>query len=169
MKFLGAFLIVACCGWFGFSLAAAHRQEERSLRQLISALDFMQCELQYRLTSLPDLCSQAADFTPAGCIRGFFQLLSQELEQQLSADPQPCVAAALDRAGKVPPLSRACLEELGKGMGRFDLEGQLLGLEATRTQCRERLAELCAGKDEQRRSYQTLGLCAGAALVILFI
>jgi hypothetical protein len=54
-------------------------------------------------------------------------------------------------------------------MGRFDLEGQLNGLEAVRTRCRDWLDELISGREVRLRNYQTLGLCAGAALVILFI
>ena len=54
-KWIGAVLIVAGCGGFGFTLSSEHRRQEKSLRKLIAVLDFMACELQYRLTPLPDL------------------------------------------------------------------------------------------------------------------
>ncbi len=169
MKLVGAILIAVCCGWFGFSMAAAHRTEERLLRQLISALDYMQCELQYKLTALPQLCKQVSGFCKKGPICQFFLNLSGELEQQIAAEAQPCVEAALARTKNLPLSCQKSIQELGKSLGQFDLDGQVLGLEAMRNQCRETLAQLCLGKDEQRRSYQTLGLCAGAALVILLI
>ena len=49
------------------------------------------------------------------------------------------------------------------------MAGQLLGLEEQRRRCNAELEKLNAGKEDRLRSYQTLGLCAGAALVILFI
>ena len=58
---------------------------------------------------------------------------------------------------------------LGKSIGRFDMDGQIKGLEAVRQDCRRRLDELSKDRDTRLRSYQTLGLCAGAALAILFI
>ena len=60
IKLIGAALIIAGCDGVGFSMAAAHRREESALRQLIGALDYMGCELQYHLTPLPELCRSAA-------------------------------------------------------------------------------------------------------------
>jgi hypothetical protein len=54
-------------------------------------------------------------------------------------------------------------------MGKFDIDGQINGLEAVRSLCRRMLDELTSGREVRLRNYQTLGLCAGAALVILFI
>ena len=61
------------------------------------------------------------------------------------------------------------LSELGESLGRFDLPGQLKGLEAVRRKCLMELEALGRNRTERLRCYQTLGLCAGAALVILFI
>ena len=58
-KWIGAILVVAGCGGFGFSLASAHRREIQLLRHLNICVQYMQCELKYRLTPLQDLCRQA--------------------------------------------------------------------------------------------------------------
>ena len=79
MKLIGAGLIIAACGAVGFSMAASHRREEAALRQLIRALDYMGCELQYRLTPLPDLCRQVAEETQ-GVIGQVIKNLTQELD-----------------------------------------------------------------------------------------
>ena len=60
LKLLGAILIVAGCGGYGFSLCTRYRKRERALSDLVRALDRMECELQYRLTPLPELCRGAA-------------------------------------------------------------------------------------------------------------
>ena len=59
-KILGAALIVLSSCYIGFSSAAGINIELRDLRRLISALDYMSCELQYNLTPLPTLCKETA-------------------------------------------------------------------------------------------------------------
>ena len=54
-------------------------------------------------------------------------------------------------------------------MGRFDLPGQLRGLEHAIRSTEEALRTIRDGAEGRRRSWQTLGLCAGAALAILFV
>ncbi len=169
MKLAGAALIIICCGWFGYSLSAAHKKEEKYLRQLISAMDYIQCEIQCRLTPLPELCAQVASSCGKGAVQTYFLELSNELRQQISIDAKICVDAALDKVSGLTSQIKECIQELGKCLGAFDLDGQLAALEAARAYCREHLEQHCAGKEEQRRSYQTLGICAGAALVIVLI
>lgn len=168
VKLIGIILIIGGCGAFGFSLASAHRKEARCLRQLIAVLDYMACELQYRLTPLPSLCRQAAAES-GGVIRQVLSGFTEELEDQISPDVSKCMQASLRKARDVPPMTRECLSALGQSLGRFDLEGQLRGLEAVRQISRSKLEGLEANKDVRLRSYQTLSLCAGAALAILLI
>lgn len=167
-KLIGAVLIIAVCGGFGCSMVTSHKREERALQQLISALDYMQCELQYRLTPLPDLCRQAAHQT-SGCVQTLLTTLAAELENQISPDVSHCMSAALTAAAPLPKRCTEAVVNLGKTLGRFDVEGQVRGMEAVRQFCRRNLEELANGRDSRLRSYQTLGICAGAALVILFI
>lgn len=168
LKLIGAVLVVAGCGGIGFRIAANHRNEEKSLRQLIGILDYMECELQYRLTPLPELCRQASkEFS--GLLGRVFWELSVEMEAQISPDLEMCMSVAVEKAVKLSPMVREELLLLGKSVGRFDMEGQLKGLEAVRQDCRRRLESLSYNRDTRLRSYQTLGLCAGAALAILFV
>lgn len=168
IKWIGAVLIILGCGGVGFSLSAAHRREEQDLHQLISALDFMQCELQYRLTPLPELCRQAAQQSK-GAIRRLFLALCEELEDQIAPEVWHCMNAALARTTGLTAGAAAIAGNLGKTLGRFDLDGQLRGLESTRQDCRRALEKLTDNREVRLRSYQTLGLCAGAALAILFL
>ena len=149
-------------------LAASHRREESALRQLVNALDFMECELQYRMTPLPELC-RLAGRENSGSIRNVLLELARELDEQIAPDVFSCMKAALSAAQDIPDSSARALEHLGQTLGRFDLAGQLKGLEAVRSDCRRILAEMSQNKEQRLRSYQTLGFCAGAALAILLV
>lgn len=167
-KWIGAILVILGCGGTGFAMAASHRREERDLRQLMAALDYMQCELQYRLTPLPDLCRQTAA-QARGAVRGLFLALALELEDQIAPDVGHCMNAAIAKTKGLPPCIVGLAGNLGKTLGRFDLDGQLRGLENARQECRRALDRQSDHKETRLRSYQTLGLCAGAALAILFL
>lgn len=168
IKIFGALCIILACGGMGYSMAAAHRREENDLRQLIGVLDFMGCELQYRLTPLPELCRCAA-MEVNGSVGQVLQNLTQELEAQVSPDASSCMRAVVEKFSKLPASVRKNLLTLGASLGRFDLQGQLKGLEGVRVQCRNDLDALEKNRDVRLRSYQTLGLCAGCALAILFL
>lgn len=167
VRIIGACCIFAGCAGFGFSMAAASRREEAELRRLGAALEYMSCELSYRMTALPVLCRGAAAGS-GGTVRGFLLGLATELEKQTAPDVQICVYQVLERLQPSGRLRRQ-LSELGATLGRFDLPGQLRGLESAIRSTEEALRSVRDGAADRRRSYQTLGLCAGAAMAILFL
>lgn len=167
-KMIGAVMILAACGGMGFSFAAAHRQKEQLLRQLIAAVKLMACELQYRQTALPQLMALCAR-EASGAVSRVFSALAWELERQIAPDAACCMAAVLENSPKLPRIVQEKLQLLGSSLGRFDLSGQLSGLETVAQLCQRDLDGLTLNRDARLRGYATLGLCAGAALVILFI
>ena len=168
LKWIGAILILASCGGFGFSLSAAHAREETALLQVIDALEYMRSELQYRMTPLPELCALAGNQNRSA-VGQVLLMLARELECKISPDAEQCMLIALDSEGEMPRRAREAFRMLGTTLGRFDAEGQLRGLESVEGFCRQELRKLSENRDIRLRGYQTLGLCAGAALVILFI
>ena len=167
LRTIGAVLLVGACGSFGFLMGAHYRREIQMLRQLLGALQEMECELKYRLTPLPELCI-IAGWASRGKLRALFRCLGQTLECGACTEISGCMNGLLQTMD-IPPRTGKCLKELGKSLGRFDLEGQLQGLQAVKGQCRKYLEEMESHRTERTRSYQTLGLCAGAALVILLV
>lgn len=166
VKWIGAALIMLGCGGTGFYMAAMHNREIRTLQKLGKVLDFMSCELQYKLTPLPDLCRQAAGET-SGSLSKLLLALSMELESQVSPNVAACMKAAMAKSPALPEKTQKCMDELGDCLGRFDLQGQIRALERARTSCRSMIEALEENKDVRLRTYRTLGVCAGAALVIL--
>lgn len=168
MKLLGAILVVCGCGGFGFAMASAHRRQEQMLRQLIRVLEYMSCELGYRMTPLPQLCRNAANVVQ-GPVQLVFRKLSEELEQQVAPDASMCMNAALAALPGLPESLTGLLRDLGTTLGVFDLPGQLRGMDAAIQTARKTLEALSENRTHRLRSYQTLGLCAGAALAILLL
>lgn len=168
IRWIGAVFVLVSCGGFGFSIAHSYRQRERLLQQLSNTLEMMASELEYRLTSLPELSRKAAENT-SGVLRDVFSNLVKELNRQSEADAGSCIRAAVDQCHDLPACLRRPLRQLGRSLGCFDLPGQIQGLKSAQDVCRRELARLEHNRDARLRSYQTLGLCTGAALVILFV
>ena len=113
------------------------------------------------------LCREAAELG-RGAVPEFFLELAKKLEQQTEPDAPGCVRRILAEQEFSGELQRL-LSELGSTLGRFDLPGQLRGLEAAIRSAEESLRRVREGAPERRRSYQTLGLCTGAAMAILLL
>ena len=167
IRWFGAILIVVGCSGVGFTMAAGARQEERQLLKLMGILTFMETELQYRLTALPELCAMAAREV-GGTVGRVFCELSGALMRQEQPDVGECMQEVLKKKEEFSRRIRRHLLQLGRSLGRYELTGQLKSLQTVRCGCERDLQEIRKNRDVRLRSYQTLGLCAGTALVILF-
>lgn len=167
IRWLGAILIVVSCAGIGFSMVASHIAQERAVRDLLRVLEFMESDLKYRLTPLPELCESAGE-RAGGQIGTVFKKVAQLLNQRKSAEVSSCMAYAIT-VFRLNGAAGNHMLTLGETLGRFDLEGQLRGIAAVKSDCQRSLEELSNNRESRLRSYQTLGLCAGAALAILLI
>ena len=168
LKILGAVFVILGCGGFGFSIYRNHKKEVKALEQLIKALDYMENELNYQLTPLPQLCKDISAVC-TGVVRRFFLALSEELDKQITPDVKSCTQVALERLDDIPSQGKCFFLDLGTCLGQFDVGGQTNAICAIKSNCKKTLQYISTSQEERLRNYQTLGLCAGAALVILFI
>lgn len=166
LKLTGAILIIAGCGGYGILIAMYHRKEVRYLRMLSYVIQQMICELEYRMSPLPELCSFAARCA-TGNLRKFFLVLAEMMDESISTDASVCTMAALKRVSGLPTHTVEHLQSLGQTLGRFDLSGQVLSLQRCMQACNGHLEVMEHQQAQRLRSYQTLGFCAGLALAIL--
>ena len=167
IRILGAALLVGGCCGFGWILARAHRREVRLLRQLRKAVQEMQWELKFRMTPLPELCTLAGQ-TAGEPLKHLFLRFSQKLDRREVTDPAACFNGLLMNE-ELPGRVKGLLRQLGDCLGRFDLEGQLQGLEEVRQQCVRELKELEEKTPDRLKNYRTLAVSAGVVLAILFL
>lgn len=168
LKWFGATMVLVSCGSFGFSLASEHRKKERTIRRILRILTYMECQLQYHLTPLPELCREASRET-GGSVREIMEKLAVELEKQTAPDTASCMNAALRSVKNLPRELCGLFKLLGRSLGKFDLLGQLAGLAEVREACNRELDVLNENRTQRLRSYRVLGISAGAALAILLL
>jgi len=161
-------MVFAGCAGFGFSLAISHKKQERIMMHFLYVLDQMECELKYRLTPLPKLCRGAA-YEVDGIIRKVLLSFSEKMDHCILPDPPSCMYTVLEEVSLCTGFTRNMFLDLGKSLGKYDLDGQLMGIEHLREKCQHQLTVVRGQKSERIRCYKTLGLCTGAALVILLV
>lgn len=168
IKWLGVIFVVGSCAGVGFSAAMSYERQEKILYQLLHVLNYMACELQYRLLPLPELCRQASGEC-GGTVRSVLAALAEELERQIEPDVPSCMQRAIHTVPMPSRIIRRLFLMLGRSLGRFDLPGQIRGLEEVSAACERELKTLAQQKQNAIRSYRTLGICAGVALAIILL
>lgn len=170
IKLVGAVLIFAVCSGFGFYLAEKDRQDVKCLRYLLYSLDYMGNELQYHMTPLPQLLRQTAAQCHHKSLSHIFLQFSHQLEDKYCGDFSECTNSVMRQCKyPLPGKSYRILNELCRTMGRFDLEGQINSIMSVKASCLNEYDALRTDLTTRTRNYRTLGICAGAAIVILFI
>ena len=168
VKLLGSVLVLLSCTGIGLSLVVSYRKYENALLQFIRALEYMEWELAYKMTPLPELCFNASQEC-TGSVRDVLQELSGALGSQITPDASSCMSGVINKYDYLPSGLMSCLRQLSASLGRFDLSGQVQGIGSVKKMAELEIEKLSRNKDVRLRSYQTLGLCAGAALVVLFL
>ena len=168
IKWIGSVLIVAGCGGVGISLAGYFKKEHQLLQGMLSLLCFLECQLQYQLTPLPELCRQAGRAC-GGILEEVFLNFSRELDWQNSPDTDSCMAEAIRKSRSVPERVKKLLRRMGTTLGRFDLPGQLQEFQQLRTLCEQELSQLSETLEPRVKMSRTLSLCLGVAAAILLI
>ncbi len=168
MQWIGAICVVGACGSCGFSVAATYRNLERDLRQLKNGLEIMSCQMEYRLTELPELCTIVSSAC-TGLIGRLFHLLGDKLEAGGVSDVDTAMLLSMKECGSIPTKCAEILRQLASVLGQTDLAGQLKGIESIKAEIQRQLTQLEAEKEGRMRSYRALGLCGGMALAILLL
>lgn len=168
LKWIGAVCIIAGCSGWGIRMANGYHRQIILLDQLRTALHMMRWELCYRCTPLPDLCVSVAENT-SGVLRKLLYDFAENLENHIQPDAQRCMRAAVRTHNQIAPNAKRILLYLGKILGRYDLEGQLQGLDQVIAECTKECRSMENDHSIRMKSYRTLGICAGAALVIIFV
>lgn len=166
LRIIGAVVIVMVCGGLGFDLAARDKHETATLSEFIKSLAYLQRELDAKGYALAQLCRNAAQVS-RGIVSRFWSSLSIALDARLSASVSECIEEVMTAYRSMPQSSANAFRELGNCLGKYDREVQLQGILAVLSDAKVTLQSYRDNQPGRIRCYQTLGLCAGAAIAIL--
>jgi len=169
-KGFGMACIVLASSCVGFGFARSVRRQAAQLAQLITALEFMKSEIQYRMTPLPELFGQLAR-SPEPAVGGMFARCAGILRANRTSPPAAAFKRAMEEEKRLvlSPESRQTLTALGMALGRFDVEGQCRSIELAQRRLQAESDALEEKKRARCRSYETIGVCAGLAIAVILV
>ncbi len=170
LKLLGSLLLMVGAAGLGFGAAAQLQHRVTGLRALVGALEQMERELEFRLTPMPELMARLArEVQPPA--RYLFSYCREHLDELGARRFGQLWRNALEENADLALTAqeRQIMDGLGDVLGRYDGEGQREALRSAVSQLGECLRRAEGDRDRLGRVYATLGVGAGAMLVILLL
>lgn len=169
IRLVGAVLLSGGAAALGFGAVRHLERRVRDLNMLSAGLAVMKRELSWKLTSLPELLTRASQETK-GQVSDFFRLCSIGARHLNGRPFRQIWEQGMESVRlQIEPEDLAVLQQVGGVLGRYDGEHQRQALEEAIARMDERRRAAADRRNRMGRVYGTLGLTAGAFLVILFI
>ncbi|MBE6975479.1 MAG: hypothetical protein E7436_08320 [Ruminococcaceae bacterium] len=165
LRIFGAGLILAGSAAAPLTLLRQDRTRLGELTCFCHTIRQMIGELKRYRTPLPELFRMAASGA-GGSLSGIIGAVADEMERRCYPDARHCVDSVI-QCNDIDPYLRGFMEDLGRCLGRMDLEEQIGELERICGECEGVCARLRQERKEKLHLVRTLSLCAGVALVIL--
>ncbi len=170
MKLVGMIFILAASGSVGIRMAAAMRRRCGLFRQFLAALHVLQNEITFCATPLPQAYALAA-VSSEGVVARLFSHMAKEMDRRRWLTPQAALAAAwsMEPALTQEEALHTVLQSMASGLGKYDRDSQSQTLEMTKKRLEALLYEAEQERHARSKTYETLGICTGLAMAILFL
>lgn len=171
LKITGGFLVLFVSSYIGFKLAARCSTRPQQIRQVISCLSSLKSYMTYASLPLHEALLQCSHGIQ-GPVADFFHHIGVILEENSMVSPQQAIHAALDEMkGKLVLQSSEVevLKNLGANLGIMNRQEQSNYLVMIMKQLERFEDEAVRLRDLNTKMYRYLGVCGGAAIVILLV
>ncbi len=169
IRLVGAILIVVGSASAGFYMAGNVRKTQRIYRDALRATTYMKSEIECYLTPLHDIYGQLAHILPKPLAALFFALYEQA---RRSLGLLPAVHFSRARQllrNRLPHELVQIFAEMFDMLGRQDAVAQMRAITLAEEHLNEVLNRVSSEKKERCHAYETIGVCAGIALVIVLV
>ena len=166
MKLIGIVFILFSAISVGSKISCGLKQQCGYLRNILDVLQVFEHEVAVRCTPLPETFSVMASMAQ-GNIKRVLLGVSEQMQQQRWTSPRSAMEHALiefpdDLVGEI-------FLDLSNKIGRYDLDTQLAEIALAKEKTKQVLTHLEEERRMKSKTYKTLSICAGLAVVILLI
>ncbi len=170
MKFTGALLVIVACGLLGNDVARGYAQRPRLLRSFQTALQFLETEINYGATPLPEAFGKVAAIAEPQLAPFFLQVREKLLAPQALSFQEAWEWGLKDlgRYTVLGPRELDLLLSLGGLLGGSDRKDQVKHLLLTLQQLKEAEAREREKSGPNERMWRYLGFLLGIMLILTF-
>ncbi|WP_044640413.1 stage III sporulation protein SpoIIIAB [Risungbinella massiliensis] len=169
LKLIGSVLLVLAFSLAGFQYAKRYRERPEQIRQLRTAITFLETEIGYGVRTLPEALAQVSLRAPVP-IRDLLERCSKSLLELDGRSTYECLQFAVKQRWKWTQMQsdeKEIFLDICKNLGQSDRNTQIQHL----TLAKQNLEQIEQQAQEEQRQYEkmyrTLGILAGALLIIL--
>ncbi|SDX99866.1 stage III sporulation protein SpoIIIAB [Thermoactinomyces sp. DSM 45892] len=169
LKLLGACIILIGTTWAGFQHARTFAERPKQIRQVRSALQLLETEIGYGTRTLIDACQSIAARMD-GFVQAIFQQAHQNLLQLDGASTYECFVQAIESnwgATCMKQSEKQVILDFCKTLGISDRQDQLQNLAVTKSNLEIEEHRAQEEQIQYEKMFKTLGILAGALLIIL--
>lgn len=158
--------IFLSCSLIGILISKKYVNRVNELREFKNALNIFKTKIKYTYEPLPKIFAEISENIDSN-ISTVFKIASDKMNI--------CAAGeAWDLALKMDELNideedRNVLRNLGKLLGKTDMQGQVNQIEMTSDFLDKQIKKAENQKDKSEKMYRTLGVIIGMAIVIMLI
>lgn len=158
--------IFLSCSLIGILISKKYVNRVNELREFKNALNIFKTKIKYTYEPLPKIFAEISENIDSN-ISSVFKIASDKMNI--------CAAGeAWDLALKMDELNideedRKILRNLGKLLGKTDMQGQVNQIEMTSDFLDKQIRKAENQKDKSEKMYRTLGVIIGMAIVIMLI
>ena len=158
--------IFLSCSLIGILISKKYVNRVNELREFKNALNIFKTKIKYTYEPLPKIFAEISENIDSN-ISSVFKIASDKMNI--------CAAGeAWDLALKMDELNideedRNVLRNLGKLLGKTDMQGQVNQIEMTSDFLDKQIKKAENQKDKSEKMYRTLGVIIGMAIVIMLI
>ncbi len=170
-KLLGSILIITACSYLGYFFGKQYNARFEQIRKLRSSLKMLETEISYTMNPLPEALFKVGSRIK-GPVRILYEHTSDLLIRNIGLPMDEVWRTGLYRLAEESSLKKEemdVLEDFGLGLGGSDREGQLKNLLMVQEQLKIIESNAENDRNKYERMYKTLGVLAGAALVLILI
>lgn len=158
--------IFLSCSLIGILISKKYSNRVNELKEFKNALNIFKTKIRYTYEPIPDIFIEISENINSN-ISNVFKTAAEKMKI--------CAAGeAWDLALKIDDLNiddedRNALKNLGKLLGKTDLEGQLSQIEMTSDFLDKQIRKAENQREKSEKMYRTLGMIMGMAIVIILI
>lgn len=138
----------------------------KELKEMKNALNIFKTKMRFTYEPIPDIFEEIAKQLTNGNIATIFLIASKKMKQKTAGQAWE---EALEEENNLNKEDKEILNSLSRLLGKTDLEGQLSEVEVTTTFLETQIKKAEEARKKNEKMYQTLGMVAGLAIVIVLL
>ena len=167
IKFILLFSVFFICMLVGRLISKKYRNRVEELKQMQNALNMVKTKMRFTYEPLPDIFEEVQEKVTNFNIASIFQKAGSNMKEKTAG--QAWRETLEEQETNFTKEDHEIIKNFSRLLGKTDLEGQLSEIELVveLLEVQRRKAEESRNKNE--KMYQTLGMVAGLAIVIILI